>query len=252
MAADEPRKWDLDLVAYEVTDEPFAVRPAEAPRAWMDATDARFAYRCLPLTMANQLGWELLCPFSFSAIWEGGDAPEAIAIRHHGEESGGVVSHFGLGVLTFSPDLLFRTSAAHDLWVKGPTNRIKDGIVALEGLVETDWAPSTFTMNWKFTRPDCEVVFDAGEPIATIVPYPRGYAERFEPVLRTIAEEPELNREYRNWRDSREAFQLELQKKGTGTTWQKHYMQGRIEGRERRPDHVTKLDLAAFSRTGEE
>jgi Family of unknown function (DUF6065) len=29
-------------------------------RAWMDATDQRFAYRCLPLNIANAHGWEIL------------------------------------------------------------------------------------------------------------------------------------------------------------------------------------------------
>ena len=35
--------------------------------------------------------------------------------------------------------------------VRGPTNSPKDGIAALDGIIETDWAHSTFTMNWRFT-----------------------------------------------------------------------------------------------------
>ena len=37
--------------------------------------------------------------------------------------------------------------------VQGPINRPKDGIAALPGIIETDWSPYSFTMNWMFTRP---------------------------------------------------------------------------------------------------
>src|SRR5689334_8953002 len=45
------------------------IRPAEATRPWMDATPEAFAYRCLPLNIANAHGWEILSPCSFEAIW---------------------------------------------------------------------------------------------------------------------------------------------------------------------------------------
>ena len=58
---------------------------------------------------------------------------------------------------------------------------IKDGIQALEGVIETDWATSTFTMNWKLTR-QCEwVSFKKGEPFCMLVPVPRGLSEQLAP-----------------------------------------------------------------------
>ena len=47
------------------------VQPASADRGWMDETDERHAYRCLPLSIANAAGWEILNPVAFSAIWNG-------------------------------------------------------------------------------------------------------------------------------------------------------------------------------------
>ncbi|MGB7343206.1 MAG: DUF6065 family protein [Pirellulaceae bacterium] len=47
-----------ELIAYEihpVTDMPLVRAPIE--REWMDQTQKRFFYRCLPLTIANQAGW---------------------------------------------------------------------------------------------------------------------------------------------------------------------------------------------------
>ena len=62
------------------------------------------------------------------------------------------LSAFGEGVLTFHINGLFRTPPGWNLWVGGSPNSPKDGIYPLTGVIETDWSPYTFTMNWRFTR----------------------------------------------------------------------------------------------------
>src|SRR6202035_4645380 len=57
------------------------IRPAEATRDWMSETPESFAYRCLPLNIANAHGWEVLSPCAFDAIWNGEAGVEAISIR---------------------------------------------------------------------------------------------------------------------------------------------------------------------------
>ena len=47
----------------------------------------------------------------------------------------------------------------------------KDGIHPLDGIIETDWAVATFTMNWKFTCVGVPVTFKKGEPIAMFFPF---------------------------------------------------------------------------------
>ena len=42
---------------------------ADWERDWMDSTPNRFAYRCLPLTIANQTGWWIKNPVGFTATW---------------------------------------------------------------------------------------------------------------------------------------------------------------------------------------
>ena len=48
---------------------------------------------------------------------------------------------------------------------RGPAKTIKDGVAPLEGLIETDWATSSFTMNWKVARPFESIRFQKGDPI---------------------------------------------------------------------------------------
>ena len=82
-----------------------------------------------------------------------------------------------------------------DLIAQGPVNRPKDGISPLSEIIETDWAPYTFTMNWAFTRKGVPVHFKAGEPYCHIIPVRRGEIETFEPELRPISEQPELHQQ---------------------------------------------------------
>ena len=65
-------------VSRDVT--PPEIVPGRPTRAWMDNFLARHPYRCLPLTMANTSGWELLCPVSFTAEWNGGLMQEDIKL----------------------------------------------------------------------------------------------------------------------------------------------------------------------------
>ena len=104
----------------------------------MDATHQQFAYRCLPLSIANSHGWEVLCPAGFSAVWRGDAALDAITIIPDPGTAPAAVSHFGHGVLTFHIPCVFRTDPDFDLMVQGPVNRPKDGLYPLTGVVETD------------------------------------------------------------------------------------------------------------------
>ena len=65
---------------------------------------------------------------------------------------------------------LFRTEPGYDLMVQGPDQPAQGWIAPLTGIIETDWAPYTFTMNWMFTRPGQVVRFEAGEPFCHFFP----------------------------------------------------------------------------------
>lgn len=244
-------KDKLQITAYEVIENPMPIRTAQRPRDWIDALPERFAYRCLPLAMANQVGWEIQNPVAFTARWNGKDGLDAVSIQFHGEPSPLVGSHFGHGVLTFTLGYLFRTTKSHNLYVKGPANRPKDGIAPLEGLIETDWAPFTFTMNWQFTRKRHKVTFDAGEPVCCVLPYPRHYARKFDAELRDLNENATLYQQYVQWRDDRLRFNEELQQQGSAAAkegWQRTYMKGQDTAGNTFAGHQTKVQMKDFRR----
>ena len=62
----------MELECYPTENRPPEIVPGRPQRAWMDHFADRHAYRCLPLTMANTTGWEILCPVGFTATWTAG------------------------------------------------------------------------------------------------------------------------------------------------------------------------------------
>lgn len=220
----------------------------------MDETSARSATRCLPLLVANEAGWALLNERRFTATWNGGRSPGDVEVRYDGVKAESAATGiFGDGILTFLIPYLFRTPPGWDLMVRGPANLIRDGIGPLDGLVETDWAHSTFTMNWQFTRAG-SVTFEADDPFCVVVPMLRDALERFDPAVRPVEEEPELAERWEAWRRNRDDLQ---KRKWLGQftpgadpalfkEWQPDYFRGELAEGERFPDHVTKRRLKPF------
>lgn len=255
MPADDPAPpAGPPITAYDIYPQAaFGLDPAPIDREWMDRANQRFPYRCLPLVIANQAGWVLRSPAAFRAYWYGGPNKTDVEVRFDGPPDNRIMSHFGAGTITFSVPFLFRTPAGVNLWVKGPANHIKDGVQPLEGVVETDWLASTFTMNWKITRV-CEwVAFEEGEPFCMLVPVPRGLAESLVPRRVPLASDPELKGQYEAWQASRSGFLDGLGKLDPATVkqgWQKDYFQGRTPEGGSFEAHQTRLGIRPFAADG--
>jgi hypothetical protein len=227
------------------------IRPAGRQREWMDKTPESYAYRCLPLNIANMHGWEILSPCSFVATWDGTPAPQGVSVQSAAPPHLRPVGLFGSGVLTFHLGLLFRTEPGFNMMTTGPINAARDGVQALTGVIETDWAPYEFTMNWRFTRPNHAVYFQEGDPIAHVFPVRRGAVEDIEPEVKELADDPELYANYKRWSESRNAFSEQARIPGTQANkerWQKLYYRGLMpDGSAGCPAHQTKLRPPGFS-----
>jgi hypothetical protein len=131
-----------------------------------------------------------------------------------------------------------------------PPNSAKDGIAALSGVMETDWSPYTFTMNWHFTRRNHWVRFEAGEAICFIQPTPRDALERMDPKFVPLNDNPDAARQFAAWSRSRDSFQAQVAEKpplSGSDQWQKRYYRGLdMDDKPGVPDHRAKLRLKPF------
>lgn len=211
-----------ELKAYPVgpiSPKGWVIEPAAAKRGWMAQTPYQAALRCLPLLIASQAGWVIRCPVGFKVVWNGkrdrGGSLDFQFSEDPERFQGEIVSNFGDGIVTFKIPWLFRTSEGLGLMVRGPANTCLDNIVPLDGLVETDWAPYTFTMNWKIIKPKQAVWFKAGDPVCMIVPYPIGLLEEIEPSFESFDDNPDLFDQFLHWRDHRQKQARDAEQAGT-------------------------------------
>ena len=198
--------------------------------------------------MANSTGWEILCPMDLKIIWNGGPGKHDIEFKTRGDPRAipsFADSHFQRGIVTFHTGHLFRTPPGWGLMTMGAPNFFKDGIAPLTGLVETDWLPFPFTMNWQMTRPG-EVIFKKGDPFCFIVPIEHHKIEGIAPERKALRSNPELMKDYHNWAQSRGKFNAKLEsmdEEAIKAGWQRHYMRGQTQEGDKVTTHKTKRKL---------
>lgn len=239
----------LFLDAFKTMDLTSKLTPGRPQRDWMDQSANRHAYRCLPLGMANSTGWEMVCPMTVDIQWNG--KPEKKDIKITSPDNPEKVdlfaqSHFRQGIVTFHTGYLFRTPKGWATWCMGPPNLPKHGIYPLSGLVETDWLPFPFTMNWQMTRPG-KVRFKAGEPFCFITLQEHRRLEEITPKIKKLSSDPVFEQQNKSWSTDRQKFNDNMEagdKKTKEQGWQRHYMQGsNADANVSADDHDTKRRL---------
>jgi hypothetical protein len=239
------------LEAFRTVKDAPALVPCTQERAWMDVFTDRHAYRCLPLTIANTHGWEILVPGAFEVEWNGGPNiadltvralepyPEGFPFEHF------ATSNFARGVVTFHTGYLFRTPPGWNLLTTGAFNEPRPGISALTGIIESDWLPYPFTMNWQMLNPGT-VRFEKDEVFCTVMPIPKNYLDQWDVAIHEMGDDPILFAEHEQFRTSRESFRKRLEAKeaeALADGWQRHYFVGRFPDGSEGVDHINKLRL---------
>jgi hypothetical protein len=181
--------------------EGWQLRPSPPRRQWMN--ELPYSYQCLPLVMANQWGWQILCPTDVRVTWDGTPDLPGLRVEVKPQYAPAIKSQFGAGIITFSPPWLFRTPPGWDLYAKGPSNRWKPNCVPLEGVIETWWLNYTFTLNWKLVEPGT-VVFAEGESLGQLVPVPHSTFQNASALEAPIGlVEPQAAQELVQWLEKR-------------------------------------------------
>jgi hypothetical protein len=213
---------DFIKLNYVFDKTAFDILPGNVKREWMDKTNGH-AYKCLPLNIANQYGWVVHSPIDLIATWDGTNGLDAIKV--YPEKNGYFSSHFGHGILTLNVDFIITTSKNISTYVKGVSNFNIDKIYPLEGIVETDWLPFTFTMNYKFHALGATSI-KKGDPLFMFFPINRSFLEDIEIKSGNIKEDRELSEKYNEYSKSREIFLNNTYK--NSQEWQKFYVKGRV------------------------
>lgn len=198
------------FACFALHDHAPRIVPARAQRRWMDDFPNREIYRCMPMTIANAFGWDILCPVPLEIRWNGGPSATDLSVRAQKPLPGGgpvdylCRSAFSQGIVTLFVDYIVRTDPGWNLMVGGPANVSKDNAVPLSGIVDTDQLCYPFTMNWRFSRPGT-LRFEEDEPFCSIHPVDVRSVAACSPEMRRITDAPDIARRYQELRTAREA-----------------------------------------------
>jgi hypothetical protein len=236
---------------HALTEHPPQVRPARARRQWMDDFPDRHAYRCLPLSIANASGWEVLCPIPLEIHWNGGmtvDDIEIVGLK--ALPNGAPVEHFcrsnfSRGIVTFHLDYVIETEPGWALLATGPFNDPKPTATPLAGIMESDWLPYPFTMNWQLTQQGI-TRFEEGEAFCFFLPLPKNVLPETELQIHRMSDNPEFEARHNQFRNSRDQFMERIRagdQDAIKEAWQRHYFVGRYPDGVLAPEHLNKLRL---------
>jgi len=182
-------------------EEGYSIMPQALKRSWMDEKTLAFSYKCLPLRIGNELGWQINCPADIRVRWEGEYLPDSLKIeyRHKADEDKygrSIESHFGHGIITFNIPYLFRTPKKKSLYVRGPTNWYKEYCQYLDAVIETDWINQRFSYNIKINKKNEEIYFYKGEPLCSFIPLDLSTISNTTLVYKNIKENTFLNKKF--------------------------------------------------------
>lgn len=232
------------------------VRPGIKTREWMDESPNKYAYRCLPLQIANTFGWDICLVQDITISWNGGHLQSDLQVNFEKiDDMPCASSSFGMGIVTFHTGLLFVTDPGWDMYVTGVPNQPVE-FSPLTGIVETNWLEFTFTMNWKLPRPGT-FTLKAGEAICRVFPIPHDY--KIVATMVDISDNPELAKKFavnaksRNQKiaDVKQAYAEgrdvgSVQLGNPSTEWEKYYYRGIDRDGNKQYNHHMRREFPPF------
>lgn len=154
-------------------DKSLAPIKAERYRNWWDDNQATHdhARHCLPLAMANSLGYYILSPGTFLVEWDG-DYQKRAKIEHIDRSSHYEVdNHAAFGSFVVQPKFIPVTNDPGDfVFIKGIPNERGKPYQCMEAVIEAWWSLANFGLVFMLTQPGSFII-QKGTPIAQMFLY---------------------------------------------------------------------------------
>lgn len=160
------------MINFEVykDDGPTAnIEPLSAKRDWMEATFDKHAYRCLPVTLTNQLGWAISFPEDITFMWDGQISTSGEHVKVlNGEKY--IQTGRGQATVSFETGLVFRTPKNYSLLTYNIPNMFIDGVAPYTTLISSSFFEGPLPVAWKITKPFVPITIKANQPVAAVFP----------------------------------------------------------------------------------
>jgi len=170
---------------------PPEIKQSRLKRDWMDDTYNKHAYQCLPMTVANVSGWELILQQDVVVEWDGTNSPPKVLEGATLNDRAIVIPSI-IGIMSFTTGWTFGTEDGYSTFISGSPNYFVDGAVPLSATIPSFWWPDEFNMNWKITKINEPVVFAKGMPFMHFTMIKNDLLESVEFKIENLWDKPDL------------------------------------------------------------
>jgi hypothetical protein len=145
------------------------IEPLSAKRDWMEATFDKHAYRCLPVTITNQLGWAISFPEDITFMWDGQISTSGEHVKVLAGEKY-IQTGRGQATVSFETGLVFRTPENYSLLTYNVPNMFMEGVSPYTTIISSSFFEGPLPVAWKVTKPFVPITIKAGQPVAAVFP----------------------------------------------------------------------------------
>lgn len=157
------------IKAYVDSNYEVEIMQSHIKRDWMDIYDDAHPYKCLPVVLANTMGWSISFKEDIEFIWDGitDTSPNHISIT-----KGERVCSLGRAnaTLSFNTGIVFESDEEISLLILPPSNLFIDGVYPYTAIISPSVLKSDLPVAWRITSANKKIFIPAGTPIAQIVP----------------------------------------------------------------------------------
>lgn len=158
-----------NILVYKNIEDSASISQISVNRSWMDETSNKHAYQCLPVSIANTLGWGISFPEDISFIWDGiSDTTDSHVQILSGHKYCSTAR--GNATISFNTYLNFKTDENVTTLIMPVPNEFNDYAQCFTSLISTSFYKSMLPIAWKITKPNEKIIIPAGTPIASIIP----------------------------------------------------------------------------------
>lgn len=158
---------------YEVPGPTAILEPLPVKRQW--ATDLPYphAYKCFPVTLANQMGYGISFPDDIIFEWDGNKSVLPSSVRVTAGHKW-VYLDRGWGTVSFKTGLIFKTDEDVSMLSYPVPNLFVDGFQIFTTLISTSFFESPWQVAGQITRSKYKIVLPARTPVSAVMPISLG------------------------------------------------------------------------------
>lgn len=171
------------IFAYQLNDDPAIIDQISIKRKWMDETVNKHAYQCMPVSLANTLGWAISFPEDISFIWDGvcDTSDSHIQIIKGSKYCSSARAN---ATVSFNTYLKITTDQDITTLVMPVPNEFNENFQCFTSLISTSFYKSALPVAWRVLKPNIEISIPAGTPVAVFIPISLSGLQNFEVFMK--------------------------------------------------------------------